>query len=294
MPALGTPALLRHNPYRIDGPALVSFSGGRTSGYMLAQILDAWDGRLPDDVHVVFANTGKEMPETLDFVSACGDRLGVRIVWLEWRAGAEGQRDGFEVVNHNSAARNGEPFKALIDRRGFLPNPVTRFCTADLKIKTMQRYMQSVADGWWNVVGLRADEQRRVARMRANADLRAGCAGNVLPLADAGATVTDVGAFWACQPFDLALPAHGGKTPLGNCDLCFLKGAATIFGIVRDRPDLAEWWIKAEAEARASAPNGAVFRQDRPSYAALLRIAQDQGDLFCGFDDTSLPCGCHD
>ena len=46
------------NPYLIHGPALISFSGGRTSGYMLKKILDAHSGLLPDDVHVTFANTG--------------------------------------------------------------------------------------------------------------------------------------------------------------------------------------------------------------------------------------------
>ena len=48
------------DPYLITGPALISFSGGRTSAYMLKMILDAHGGTLPDDVHVCFANTGKE------------------------------------------------------------------------------------------------------------------------------------------------------------------------------------------------------------------------------------------
>jgi len=59
------------NPYRIDGPAIISFSGGRTSAYMLHQIIAAHDGLLPDDIVVCFANTGKERPETLDFVQRC-------------------------------------------------------------------------------------------------------------------------------------------------------------------------------------------------------------------------------
>ena len=69
--------------YRINEPALISFSGGRTSGFMLYHILQAHNGSLPDDVHVAFANTGKEMPETLDFVRDCGDHWGVNINWLE-------------------------------------------------------------------------------------------------------------------------------------------------------------------------------------------------------------------
>ncbi len=58
-------SIVGRNPYLIEGPALVSFSGGRTSGYMLKHILDAHDGTLPEDVHVVFANTGKEMEVTM-------------------------------------------------------------------------------------------------------------------------------------------------------------------------------------------------------------------------------------
>lgn len=279
------------NPYRIEGPALISFSGGRTSGYMLKHIIDAHDGTLPDDVHVVFANTGKEMPETLDFVQECENRWGVRIVWLEWRD----NEAGYDTVSHNSASRNGEPFKALIDKRGFLPNPVMRFCTQEMKVRPMKKLMLALGyEHWGNIVGIRADEPMRVARMRHSADRQRW--DNVLPLAEAGATVQDVTSFWRAADFDLRLPNNDGTTPLGNCDLCFLKGAATIMGIIRERPDLAVWWAEAEAEAeaRASKPNGAIFRQDRPSYAQMLAMSKQQGDLFAGIDNNTQPCGCHD
>ena len=64
------------DPFLCDGPTVVSFSGGRTSGLMLRRVLDAHGGTLPEDVHVVFTNTGKERPETLAFVAECA-RLGV-------------------------------------------------------------------------------------------------------------------------------------------------------------------------------------------------------------------------
>jgi len=47
--------------FLITGPAVISFSGGRTSAYMLWRILQAHGGILPDDVVVCFANTGREM-----------------------------------------------------------------------------------------------------------------------------------------------------------------------------------------------------------------------------------------
>jgi 3'-phosphoadenosine 5'-phosphosulfate sulfotransferase (PAPS reductase)/FAD synthetase len=281
------------NPYKIEGPALISFSGGRTSGYMLKHILDAHGGTLPDDVKVTFANTGREMPETLEFVQECASRWDVPVVWLEWRNKTVSDgASAFEIVSHNSASRDGEPFKALIDKKGYLPNPITRFCTGELKIRVMRDYARSLGwKNWTNVIGLRADEPIRVARARTNRDAW----DNDTPLATSGVSRAHVTAFWQWQGFDLRLPNNDGNTPLGNCDLCFLKGGATILGIIRERPELAKWWAEAEAEAeaRASKPDGARFRKDRPGYAAMLKMSQQQEDLFA-LDNNTQPCGCHD
>jgi hypothetical protein len=38
------------NPYIIEAPALIPFSGGRTSGYMLRQIINVYGGQLPPDI----------------------------------------------------------------------------------------------------------------------------------------------------------------------------------------------------------------------------------------------------
>ena len=264
--------------YKVDGPALISFSGGRTSGYMLFQILEAYGGSLPDDVHVIFANTGKERPETLDFVSECAQRWSVEIIWLEYRD----TETGYEIVDHNSASRQGEPFSALIQKRGYLPNPVTRFCTAELKIRVMKRWM--INQGyytWWNIVGIRADERGRVARMR-KADIKERW-DNLLPLADDGITHTDVLAFWRDMPFDLGI-----FSAEGNCDCCFLKGQKTLQAIMRTDPSLAAWWEAQEKQ------QGATFRIDRPTYRDLNRLAQDQGDFAWPMDDGTKPCMCHD
>jgi len=272
---------MTENPYKISGPALISFSGGRTSGYMLRHILDAHGGQLPDDVHVTFANTGRERPETLDFVAECGRRWNVQIAWLEWRDGDNGQR--FTQVSHNSASRDGEPFAALIRKRQFLPNPVTRFCTQELKIRVMRDYMRSLGyERWTNVVGLRADEPGRVLRSCQPSKERWN---NVAPMYHAGATERDVLAFWREQPFDLQLQSYEG-----NCDLCFLKGAGKITRIMRERPDLAEWWERMERET------GATFRADRPSYESLRDATERQGVLPFSFFDDHQDCevGCTD
>ena len=156
------------NPCKIEGPAVISFSGGRTSGMMLRSILDAHGGTLPDDVRVLFANTGKEMPETLDFVRECSERWNVPITWLEYADHDEPQRRWREVT-YETASRDGEPFAALIGRKRLLPNPVTRFCTIELKIRVMKLYAQQVLgfEHWDSVIGFRADEPKRVAKLSA-------------------------------------------------------------------------------------------------------------------------------
>ena len=74
------------NKYQCDEDAVISFSGGRSSGFLLHKVVQAYDGLLPDHIKVIFCNTGKEMPQTLDFVEDCSQKWNVPIVWLEYRS----------------------------------------------------------------------------------------------------------------------------------------------------------------------------------------------------------------
>jgi 3'-phosphoadenosine 5'-phosphosulfate sulfotransferase (PAPS reductase)/FAD synthetase len=226
------------NPYLIEGPALISFSGGRTSAFMLRQILDAHGGTLPEDVVVAFANTGKEREETLRFVHECGSRWGVKVHWLE----RSDEAPGFVEVGFNSASRDGEPFAALIAKRKFTPNAVTRFCTSELKVRVMRDFCLSLGwERWSNVVGLRHDEGLRVLKMLARNDTGKERWTSLMPMAKAKHTKRDVLDFWSEQPFDLGLRDYEG-----NCDLCFLKSRGKLEQIIRDDPSRADWWSRME------------------------------------------------
>lgn len=280
------------DPFFINDHAVVSFSGGRTSGYMLWRIIQAHGGALPGNVVVCFANTGREMPGTLDFVRDCGAAWGVSIVWLEyrWKPGAH----GYEVVNHNSASRAGEPFEFMLDGKSMLPNPVARFCTAELKIRTMQRYVKSELgwENWNNVVGLRADEKTRVEGLHRRQKRQKS--GALTPLFDAGIMQADVFAFWRKQPFDLQLAGPWE----GNCDGCFLKGRGAIARMLVDHPERMKWWAEAEtrfASTVRTAPAMNLFRADREDYATMARIVRDQGQLPFTYEEIFGPCengGC--
>lgn len=255
-----------------DGHVQIAFSGGRTSAYMLHQILEA-NGDLPDRCIVAFQNTGREMPETLDFVQECSERWGVNVVWLEFRP----IKPLFQVVNHASASRNGEPFEALIAKRRMLPNIAMRFCTQELKILAARRYCRSTL-GWkhWTTArGIRADEIRR-ARVSKDKVIT-----NWHPLADAGVTKRDISAFWERQPFGLRLPHIEHGNFFGNCDGCFLKSEHAKALLQREHPDRAAWWRDQERKI------GATFRHQLP-WSEIKEMVERQGDWI--FDAEGALC----
>lgn len=278
--------------YKIKGPAIINVSGGRTSGYMLWHIVDAYDGKLPDDVVPLFCNTGVEHESCLLFLKQMAENWNVPITWLEYRYLPDGERKhSYVEVDYCSASRNGEPFDQLILAKGVMPNPITRFCTSELKIRTANRWCKDRGwDYWTRVVGLRADEPWRVAKIKGDV-----AAEDVeCPLSPAGVDKKMVGDWWAKQDFDLKLP--GNDDSYGNCIGCFLKGGAKIEKIARDHPHLLEWWAKQEERTDIAADgNGKVFRVDRPTYRQILTQVTVQGRLFDdSIDDDTRPCMCSD
>lgn len=260
------------NPFKIDEPTVISFSGGRTSAYMLWRVLEANNG-LPDEAIVCFANTGKEEEATLQFVHDCEKNWNVEIHWLEYLP----DDPKFKRVTFETASRNGEPFEALIRKKKYLPNMIARFCTTELKVLAIDRFMKSnQVPNYVTMVGIRADEPRRVAKMKNNKDEK------ITPLANANVTEKDVWDFWNVHSFDLTLPKVSGAS---NCDLCFLKGAGILKGLIRQNPERAVWWANMEDMI------GGTFRSDRPSYRQMLDYSKNQIDMF---EDESIACFCGD
>jgi len=260
------------------GNVQIAFSGGRTSAFMLHQIAEANGGIPAERAEVIFANTGREMPQTLDFVAEVSRRWQIPIVWVEWRRG----KPGFEVVGRQGAAENGEPFMGLVKARRYLPNQQTRFCTQELKLRPTKRYLVSLGwKSWTAAIGIRADEPSRVKTEMQRARWQ-----RWYPLADAGVSKADVVDFWNRQPFDLQLASIKGKTPLGNCDGCFLKSEATLSMLARDFPDRHAWWEAAEAEASrlTARKSGATFSK-RYSRRSLREFMERQGDWIFSTED---------
>jgi 3'-phosphoadenosine 5'-phosphosulfate sulfotransferase (PAPS reductase)/FAD synthetase len=211
---------------------MISFSGGRSSAMMTKILCD----NIPENERIIcFANTGKEHEGTLKFVHDFEVNFNLKVIWIEFC-----KDNGFKIVNFETASRNVEPFSDLITKRKFTPNVVTRFCTTELKIRPLKKYMKSIGfKNWDNAVGIRYDEQRRIARLAHNCEKEPY--DTVAPLNKMQVTKADVLRFWSQQSFNLEIDEY-----LGNCDMCFLKARTKLKKIIKDEPERASWWIEQE------------------------------------------------
>jgi len=276
-------------------PLVLTFSGGRSSGYQLAHVLEANRGLPPDSV-VLFENTGFELPETYNFVRDFSVFFKVPIAWLEWDIN---EPTKVNVVSHNSASRDGKPLRDLfstpllrVDKTiGLrpLPNPVQRTCSANLKTKTAHRYVRQHL-GWpnryWAALGYRADEDGRVKRrLKQEERFVNGCpegGWGAFPMHRAGVTSDDVLAFWDAMPFDLGIESWQG-----NCDFCFMKSEWKIKEMMVQYPERAQPWLDMEAAPR---DRSRLFRKDRRPLQALWDEVQ-RGDLSVLPQDPTIECG---
>ena len=272
-----------NDPFKFPAQTHIAFSGGRTSGYMLWRAIQAHGGSLPETVVPIFCNTGKERPQTLDFVEQCSQHWGIKIIWLEFKSRA---KMGFNVVNYATASSQGEPFERLIHTKHRLPNVVQRSCTEWLKVLTSHRYCRWVL-GWQyydTAIGYRFDEPGRVAKM--GPDDRTPGEEPFAPLYQARISKPEILAWWKAQPFDLQLPPDES-----NCDLCFLKGLNQNIRTIKSDPSVADWWIEQERWVSEKTSGHSTFKKGR-SVLSLVKEA-NAGTLFP--EEENFPvCRCTD
>ena len=243
---------------------IINFSGGRTSAYMTKRLIDEGGEYL-----VTFQNTGKEVSQTLDFVNECDKRWNLGIVWLEYRKPAT-----FEVVTYETASRNGEPYDQLLEQRpSAIPNMQFRYCTQELKIMTLKRYLKSIGvNDYTSFNGIRYDEPKRWQKAKdSDYDVE-------LPLVKWKVTKKDVLQWWKQQDFDLMV-----NEPYGNCDCCFLKGKGKLSIIAKEKPELFDWWIEKES----------VGRQWKKEITYQQIKDKSQSQLGLWDDDPSFECFCN-
>jgi len=210
-------------------------SGGRTS-FLMAKHLKENPDKYKNVIYV-FLNTGKELEKTLQFVDKCDKEWNLNIIWLEASINNEkGKGTSYKIVDFNSASRKGEPFEAMLNKYP-LPNNMASNCTRELKQRPIESYIKNNFKDYEVIraIGIRADEAHRKSIHAKDENI-------IYPLCDElPVNQKMVRIFWEKQTFDLGL-----KDYEGNCDLCFKKSLKKRLTIIKENPNLADWWLDME------------------------------------------------
>jgi hypothetical protein len=267
----------------------IALSGGRSSGAMLALLLELHNGKLPSNYHVIFTNTGKEHPATYKFLHMIETEWQVPVIWLEMTAILGRHSVAYKQVDYGSHSIEGEPFKALLRDNVMVPRRTKRICTFYMKLLTA---IQFIADNNIKIskkfVGFRADEYTRLHNMQMRCGKDYTDWQPAAPLIDAGVNKKGVLSFWDIQPFNLEI-----SSDWGNCNFCFMKSRRKLLRLAREKPRLVDWWVENDT-GKELLSGKRYYMLPNGGYAALKAEAMlDQPDVDDdGLED--LECGCTD
>jgi 3'-phosphoadenosine 5'-phosphosulfate sulfotransferase (PAPS reductase)/FAD synthetase len=184
---------------------LLGLSGGKDSAALAIYMRD----RVPD-MEYFFADTGAELPETLEFIEKMEDYLGKSVVRI-------------------NSGRDFDYYLKLHDN--FLPSINQRWCTINLKIKPFERFVGE--DKVISYVGIRADEPERKGYVSRKPNITAR-----FPFREDGLEKRDV--LKILQDAGIGLPDYYRWRSRSGCYFCFFQQKHEWLGLYREHPDLFE------------------------------------------------------
>ncbi len=215
--ATGSSAMTTERPVR----HILSLSGGKDSTALAVYMRDRVEG-----MEYIFHDTGKELPDTLDYVERLEAYLGVAVIRTT-------TREQFDDV--------------LRSKGGMLPSGKRRWCTELLKLKPFEQHVGD--DPCVNYVGIRADEDR-VGYISHKPNIKA-----VFPFRDDG--IDYAGVVRILDDAGLGLPPYTewGRSRSG-CYFCFYQQKIEWVRLKNKYPAEFE---KAKAYEKPNRINGQVF-----------------------------------
>lgn len=183
---------------------ILSLSGGKDSSALAIYMRD----RVPE-MEYAFCDTGKELPETYEYLARIEAYLGKTIVRLNAERGFD---HWLEIYG------------------GYLPSSRMRWCTRQLKLKPFETYVGS--DQVISYVGIRADEDRE-GYISTKPNIKP-----VFPFKDDGVAKADV--IRILQESGVGLPSYYEWRSRSGCYFCFFQQKNEWLGLQERHPELFE------------------------------------------------------
>jgi 3'-phosphoadenosine 5'-phosphosulfate sulfotransferase (PAPS reductase)/FAD synthetase len=207
---------------------ILGLSGGRDSAALAVYMRQ----HQPDlTIEYFFTDTGKELPEVYEFLDRLEGFIGQPIVRLN------PDRD----------------FDFWLKEYGhFLPSPRTRWCTKQLKLRPLERWLRDDLDHGVLVhsyVAIRADEQDREGYQATHPNMRVH-----LPLKTAG--IDRHGVINILRDANVGEPAYYSWRSRSGCTFCFFQQKIEWVHLLQHHPKAFE---EAKAYEKAACDNGSPF-----------------------------------
>jgi 3'-phosphoadenosine 5'-phosphosulfate sulfotransferase (PAPS reductase)/FAD synthetase len=211
-------------------------SGGKDSAALAIYLRD----RIPE-MEYIFSDTGKELPETYEYLQRISDYLGKEVTRLNADVGFD---HWYEMYG------------------GMIPSNHRRWCTRALKLKPFEQYCGD--DDVVNYVGLRADEDRS-GYISHKPNIKA-----VYPFREDGLVLRDIEEILRNSGVGMPPYTRWGRTRSG-CYFCFYQQKIEWVRLKETHPDLFE---KAKAYEKPYEKTGNFFTWSQGESLAELEQPQ--------------------
>ena len=190
---------------------ICGISGGKDSSALAIYLRNKFP-----NMEYFFCDTGAELPETYEYLTRLEIILGKPIIRLNSERGFD---HWFEVF------------------RGTLPSPQMRWCTTNMKIKPIEKWIgESIA---YSYVGIRADESNRKGYISTKSNIQ-----TKFPFIDDG--IDREGVMRILDEAGIGLPTYYKWRTRSGCYFCFYQRKSEWIGLSEHHPELFERAVAIE------------------------------------------------
>lgn len=182
---------------------LLGLSGGKDSAALAIYMRD----KVPE-MEYFFADTGAELPETLEFIDLLQDYLGKPIIRLN-----AGKDFDYYLKLHNN----------------YLPSPGQRWCTINLKLIPFEKFVG--ADPAISYIAIRADEPDRLGYISKKTNIK-----TYFPFKENGLKKEDI--MHILEASGLGIPKYYDWRSRSGCYFCFFQKQQEWVGLKNHHPEL--------------------------------------------------------
>ena len=200
---------------------ILGLSGGKDSAALAVHM----NKKYPDlNIEYFFTDTGYELKETYDFLNKLKTRLDKPIHYIN-------PRNSFDYY--------------LKKYNNFLPSATARWCTIEMKLKSMEAWLKPALDEGQEIftyVGIRYDERGRVGYKPTNDLIKAK-----FPFIED--CIDKDGVMEILESSGLGLPDYYKWRSRSGCTFCFFQKRSEWIGLKENHPEAWEHAKSLEKEA---------------------------------------------